>query len=482
MNLLFITADQQRWDSLPCYGLDFMRTPNLDRLAGEGMVFARCYVPAPLCVPTRAALMCGQWPSATGVLGNSHWLDAGKLPEWPQALTDAGYNTAAIGKMHFFPWDARNGFQERVSAEDKRHTYLPDDHSKFLQAHGHKRAHPTQNPGYFDTLNASVTPLPKRFHVDGFIGDQAADWLASHGKEPFTAWVSFAGPHDPYDPPEEMADMYYDAPIPAPVGSRAELVNKPRAQQMAGKENITNSMYRMSPAEATPEQHRLWRAHYYANISLIDEEVGKMLAALAANGVLDETLIIYTADHGDALGDHGLPYKGFYYESMAHVPLIVRGPGVAAGTRCESLVSSLDYVPLFYSACGVEPPDTLQGRSLAPLLADPTLPHRDIVFSENMGSQMVRDARYKYAHYATGESELYDLETDPGEITNLARSREHAETAAHMRGLLVEHNLQNHAYQSAAVSRPQEPFRVKLEEAYSVGQAYTAAGDNQEDD
>ncbi len=475
MNLLFITADQQRWDSLPCYGLDFMQTPHLDRLAREGMVFERCYVPAPLCVPTRAALMCGQWPTTTGVLGNGHWLDEGKLPVWPQLLTDAGYNTAAIGKMHFFPWDARNGFQERISAEDKRHTYLPDDHSKFLKAHGYRRAHPTQNPGYFDTLNASVTPLPKRFHVDGFIGDQAAEWLASQGTEPFAAWVSFAGPHDPYDPPEEMADMYYDAPIPAPVGSREELVNKPRAQQQAGQENLKNSMYRMAPSEATPEQHRMWRAHYYANITLIDEEVGKMLAALEANGVLDETLIIYTADHGDALGDHGLPYKGFYYESMAHVPLIIRGPGVDAGTRCPALVSSLDYVPLFYSACDVEPPDTLQGRSLAPLLSDPTLPHRDIVFSENMGSQMVRDARYKYAHYATGESELYDLETDSDEIENLAESRAHADVISYMRGLLCEHNLHNHAYQSAAVSRPQEPFRVKLEEAYSVDQAYTVA-------
>ncbi len=475
MNLLFITADQQRWDSLPCYGLDFLRTPHLDRLAREGMVFERCYVPAPLCVPTRAALLGGQWPSATGVLGNAHWLDEGKIPTWPEELTGAGYNTAAIGKMHFFPWDARNGFQERISAEDKRHTYLPDDFSKFLRAHGHQRAHPTQNPGYFDTLNASVTPLPKRFHVDGFIGDQAADWLARNGNEPFAVWVSFAGPHDPYDPPAEMADMYYDAPIPAPVGSRAELADKPKAQRMAGKENVKNSMYRMNPAEAAPEQHRAWRAHYYANISLIDEGVGKMLAALEANGALDETLIIYTADHGDALGDHGLPYKGFYYESMAHVPLLMRGPGVAAGARCAALVSSLDYVPLFYTACGLAPPDTLQGKSLEPLLTAPLLPHRETVFSENMGSQMVRDARFKYAHYATGESELYDLETDPNEIRNLAHSREHAGVIARLRGLLVEHNLHNHAHQSAAVSRPQEPFRAKLEAAYSVEQAFTVA-------
>ena len=475
MNLLFITADQQRWDSLPCYGLDFIHTPNIDRLAREGMVFERCYVPAPLCVPTRAALMCGQWPTATGVLGNLHWLDAGKRPEWPQALTDAGFATIAVGKMHFFPWDARNGFQERISAEDKRHTYLPDDFSKFLQAYGHTRAHPTQNPGYFDTLNASVTPLPKRFHVDGFIGDQAAGWLAANGREPFAAWVSFAGPHDPYDPPEEIAGMYYDAPIPVPVGSRAELANKPRTQQQAGTENMANSMYRMNPAEATPEQHRMWRAHYYANISLIDEGVGKMLDALEANGALDETLIVYTADHGDALGDHGLPYKGFYYESMAHVPLIVRGPGVAGGTRCAPLVSSLDYVPLFYSACGLEPPESLQGRSIAPLLADPEVSHRDIVFSENLGSQMVRDDRYKYAHYATGESELYDLATDPDEVENLAGSRAHREVISHLRSLLVEHNLQNHTYQSAAVARSHEPFRVKQEDAYTVAQAFTVA-------
>ena len=182
MNLLFITADQQRWDSLPCYGLDFMQTPNLDRLAREGMVFERCYVPAPLCVPTRAALLGGQWPTTTGVLGNAHWLDEGKIAVWPQVLSDAGYNTAAIGKMHFFPWDARNGFQERISAEDKRHTYLPDDFSKFLRAHGHQRAHPTANPGYFDTLNASVTPLPKRF---------PRGWLSLETRQP-TGWRATA--------------------------------------------------------------------------------------------------------------------------------------------------------------------------------------------------------------------------------------------------------------------------------------------------
>jgi arylsulfatase A-like enzyme len=190
-NLLFITTDQQRWDSLPCYGLDFMQTPALDRLAGDGLVFENCIVPAPLCVPCRAAILSGQYPSTTGVLGNGHWLpDA--VPTWPSRLGEAGRRTAAIGKMHFNPWDDMGGFQERIIAEDKRHFYLPDDHVKFLQAHGMERFHATAKPGYFETLQASVTPRPKKFHIDGFVGDRAADWLAQNSSKPWDG--SWSGP------------------------------------------------------------------------------------------------------------------------------------------------------------------------------------------------------------------------------------------------------------------------------------------------
>ncbi|HET6318455.1 MAG TPA: sulfatase-like hydrolase/transferase, partial [Chloroflexota bacterium] len=328
-NLLFITTDQQRWDSLPCYGLEFMRTPHLDRLAREGIVFERAYTPAPLCVPMRAAMMSGLWPSTSGVMGNSHWLDP-SIPVWPQLVTSfgpqqggpggaevtrGGRKTAAIGKMHFHPWDARYGFLERISAEDKRHTYLPDDYSKYLLAHGLRQWHPTEKPGYFDWLQASVTPAPKRFHVDGFVGDRAAEWLAANAGAaggPFAAWVSFPGPHDPYDPPEELASMYYDAPIPEPVGGPEELATKPRAQQRRNRASRESVQYQIDPSSATPEQLRRWRAHYYANISLIDEGIGKILATLEQTGQLENTLIVFTSDHGDALGDHGLAYKSFY--------------------------------------------------------------------------------------------------------------------------------------------------------------------------
>lgn len=464
-NLLFITTDQQRWDSLPCYGLDFIQTPHLDRLAREGMVFERCIVPAPVCVPCRAAMLSGQYPSTTGVLSNGAWLPE-SVPTWSQLISAAGRRTAAIGKMHFYPWDSLGGFDERISAEDKRHVYLPDDHVQFLKAHGLERPHPTQDPGYFESLGAPVKPWPKHLHIDAFVGDQAAQWLERNGRQPFALWVSFPGPHDPYDPPQEMAGMYYDAPIPEPVGSAAELANKPPAQRARGSGALENAMFQIDPAQATPDHYRRWRAHYYANITLIDEGIGKILAALEQAGVLDDTLIIFTSDHGDALGDHGLPFKAFFYDSMVHVPLILRGPGVPAGERCASLTSTLDLVPLFYRTCGVAPPSTLQGKDISLLLRDPSATLRQAVFSEIAGRAMVQTDRYKYAHYRDGSAELYDLANDPHEVENLAGRSEHAGVEAELRGLLLEHWLNNHAFQGKATAVPQHPLRVAIEEAY----------------
>jgi len=475
-NLLFITTDQQRFDSLPCYGLDFVQTPHLNRLAAEGVVFENCYTSAPVCVPCRAAWMTGQWPSTIGILSNGQWLDE-STPTWPARMSAAGFRTAAIGKMHFMPWDLSGGFDERVIAEDKRHVYLPDDHYQFLRAHRIERPHPTQNPHYQEWVGASIFPHERRFHIDGYTGDRAAEWLQQHGEDPFAIWVSFAGPHDPYDPPEEMADMYYDAPIPEPVGGPEELAEKPKGQQSRGAGAINNSMFRIDPSQASPEDIRRWRAHYYADISLIDEGIGKMLAALETHGALDRTLVIFTSDHGDALGDHGLCYKGYFYESMAHVPLIVRGPHspdgqtrAPSGSRCSGLVSNLDVVQTFYDVCDIEAPRTVQSKSLTPLLDDPSAATREVVFSEITGRAMVTDGRWKYCHYASGEAELYDLAVDPSqlEVENLAGRPELTAEEARLRGHLLEHWLKNQRTQQMASEVDQHPFRVALEEKYKA--------------
>jgi arylsulfatase len=463
-NLLFITTDQQRWDSLPCYGLDFMQTPHLDRLSREGMVFDNCIVPSPVCVPCRAAIMSGQYPATTGVMGNGDWLPS-DTPVWPEIIGQTR-KTAAIGKMHFNPWDSLQGFDERIMAEDKRHIYLPDHHVQFLAAHGMERPHPTTLPGYYETLGASTTPRDRKFHVDGYVGDQAAAWLSQNGSEPFAAWVSFPGPHDPYDPPEDMAEMYADAPIPEPIGSPEELANKPPAQRSRGAGSLSNSMFRLDLSKATTEHYMKWRQHYYANISLIDEGIGKILTALEEAGTLDDTLIIFTSDHGDALGDHGMPFKGFFYDCMSRVPLIIRGPGITGGSRSASLISTLDLVPLFYNTCESKPPPTLEGKDIRPVFEDANTTIRDHAFSEIGGRMMVRTQTHKYAHYNDGSAELYDLTADLNEITNLTGSSDYAGIESELKSQLVEHNIRCQSNRRHAVSAPQYWLRNELEADY----------------
>jgi len=456
MNLLFITTDQQRHDTLPCYGLDFIQTPNLDRLATEGLVFDNAIVPAPICVACRAALLTGQYPST---IGTGSGANAHNLPVWSARLGTHGRKSAAIGKMHFNPFDHSGGFTERIIAEDKRHMYLPDDHVAFLRENGYERLHPTEKPRYYENIGASVTPRPKQFHIDAFVGDQAADWLEKNSTEPFAAWVSFPGPHDPYDPPEDMAEMYYDAPIPDPIRppTPEELAKRPK-QQGQGFDRRNSAMYRYNLNDATPEHHRLWRAHYYANISLIDEGVGKMIAALESTNALDDTLIVFTSDHGDALGDHGLCLKSFFYDCMVHVPLLMRGPGVPAGQRHTSFVSLIDLVPLFYRTCEIDVPNTVAGKDLSPILADPTATYRDHVVSEMGGRAMVQTHDWKYAHYGNGDAELFDLNSDPQECINLAGESKYQAEEHHLRGLLLEHHFQQQRFQGKPFTRPSSPY------------------------
>ncbi|MBO9607145.1 MAG: sulfatase-like hydrolase/transferase [Paenibacillaceae bacterium] len=467
-NLLFITTDQQRQDSLPCYGLPFIRTPHLDRLAAEGTTFDQCYVPAPLCVPCRAAIMSGYYPSSVGTLKNDTWLEP-NVPTWPELIGQAGYRTAGIGKMHFAPWDILNGFDERIVCEDKRHSYIPDDHAQFLQKHGLERPHPADFPNYYETNGAPVYPYDKRFHPDAYIADQAAEWLDRNGDSPFAVWVSFVGPHDPYDPPAELASMYEHEAIPEPLPVPDDLEDKVAIrQQRTFSNSLHNSMFRIDPLNTTPEQFRTWRSHYYANISLIDEGVGKILETLERKGILDNTTIVFTSDHGDALGDHGTVYKGFFYESMVKVPLIVRGPDVPASLRVGELVGTLDLIPYFFETCGVEAPSDLPGRSIRGLLDRSEEERRPYVFSELDNRAMVREERYKYIFYSSGEKELYDLASDPHEMINLANRESSRDVVDRLHQALALHMMETRNVHTKFNRKVAYAKRLELEEAYRL--------------
>lgn len=442
-NILFITTDQQRQDSLPTYGMDFMHTPALDRIAGRGVVFDNCLAAAPVCQPCRAAFMSGQYPHVNGVPANFRWLQPG-YPKITDSFRRAGWRTAAIGKMHFHPWDNPEGFEDRVIAEDKRHFFRPDHHARFLESRGYKREHPACVPGYGENMGAIVSPLPKDLHIDSFIGNEAVRWIENSGDQRFFCWVSFNSPHDPYDPPEELADLYRNAPIPPAIGTKEELARKPAYQRGIIPFFRDNPLFLTDYSQLTEQTIRLMRQYYLATVTLVDEQVGKIVDALKRRGVLDDTLIVFSSDHGDHLGDHGLPFKNTYYESSLKVPLLVAGPGVAAGKRSSSFVDWVDLHRTFLSIAGIEPPNHVQGHDVSSVLADPEQnPGRTLGFSELLGSAMACDERHKLVLCDDGDGELYDLTETPLEVNNHFNDSDYEDIRKRLTGHLVTHLLAN---------------------------------------
>jgi arylsulfatase A-like enzyme len=427
-NILFITTDQQRRDSLPCYGLDFVRAPNLEGLARRGVVFDNCVSVAPVCQPARAAFITGQYPSVLGITDNFQWIRPG-TPVVAERFREAGFQTAAIGKMHFHPWDNPEGFEYRIIAEDKRHIFRPDHYTRFLEEQGYTRDHPALVPGYADDLGAIVSPLPEDLHIDSFIGREAVKWIDTLDRDaPFFGWVSFNSPHDPYDPPAALADLYRNAPVPPAAGSAEELAGKPAYQETIIPFFRDNLLYLTDYSRMTEASIRRMREYYYATITLVDRRIGEILARLEERGLADSTLVVFSSDHGDTLGDHGLPFKSTFYEGALKVPLIAAGPGIPAGRRCSSFADWLDLHRTFLLLAGLEPGDHVQGTDLRRLFADPALPGRREAYSELPGCAMVINEKHKLVLCDDGDGELYDLSETPCETVNHFHDPAWAET------------------------------------------------------
>lgn len=433
-NILFITTDQQRKDSLPCYGLDFVRAPALEALARQGIVFDNCVSVAPVCQPARAAFITGQYPSVSGVVDNFHWIRPG-TPTIADSFREAGFQTAAIGKMHFHPWNNPEGFEYRIIAEDKRHIYLPDHYTRFLEAQGLKRDHPAVVTGYADNLGAIESPLPEDCHIDSYIGREAVRWIETLDRHrPFFGWISFNSPHDPYDPPASLAGLYRDAPVPPAIGSSEELVNKPAYQKRIIPFFRDNLLYLTDYSRTSEEKVRRMREYYYATVTLVDRWIGEILSALDCRGLTDSTLVVFSSDHGDTLGDHGLPFKSTFYEGALKVPLIMAGPGLPKGKRCGSFTDWIDLHRTFLEIGGITPGNHVQGSDLRPLLANPGLFLREEGYSELSGCAMVCTDRHKIVLCDDGDGELYDLSETPQETVN----HFHDPTWTHVRRILTE--------------------------------------------
>lgn len=452
-NLLFIFTDEQRQDTMAAYGNSRIVAPNLDRLAGESVVFERAYVTQPVCTPSRASIMTGLYPHTCGCTANNIPLDFA-VPTLAEHLAGAGYHTAYLGKWHLGDEVfAQHGFEHWVSIEDMYHKhYRPgrdraarSSYDAWLRAH---RVEPDLVD--FDGFSrGKAASLPAELSKPAFLAEETTRFLEQRGGEPFIAFVNFLEPHMPftgpyndrYDPANITLPANFDAPPHPDEPARVRLIREHyRAKGSTGLDLATEAGWRRLVA------------NYWGLVTLVDEAVGRILAALERSGAADRTIVVFTSDHGDMMGSHRLLAKTVMYEEAVKVPLLMRLPGRQPG-RIGAPVSQVDLVPTLLDLLGRDPVAPLDGYSLRPLL-EGGRPAEDHVFiewndrdsDEQMGrgpaAQTVSGAKVRGIESPDGwklnlseadKCELYHLPTDPGEAENLFYSGKHEEVIAALR-------------------------------------------------
>lgn len=416
-NILLVQADQHRYDCVGVNGHDVVETPTLDRLAEEGTNFTNAFTPTPICSPERASLMTGRWPSGHGthnLIGQpgGRPLDQ-RLVTFAQVASEAGYATRYVGRWHLGHEEdggpEQFGFDQWISN---------DAYDDWRAAQGlPERPGPNAETGWFGQVDAGVEPEESRL---AWGADRTIEQLEdlSTDDEPFLLrWDTFE-PHLPNVVPEPYASMY-DPDAIEPWGSFAEdLSNKPYPQQQVRR------IWRLEGL--TWEDWAPTVARYLGEITLLDHQLGRILERLAELGLAEDTVVIYTADHGDMCGAHGMIDKHFsMYDDIVRVPMFVRGPDIPADEENDAFVChALDIAATICEMTAGEIPASFQGDSLLPLFRDD--PGREEIYALfdgcQMGlyqSRMLRDDRYKYVWNLTARDELYDLEIDPHERENL---------------------------------------------------------------
>lgn len=442
-NIILFITDQQRFDTIKALGADYMTTPHLDRLIEEGTTLTNCHITAASCVPCRASLFKGYYPHTTGVLRNGQpWART-----WVEQLRETGYRCVNIGKMHTEPFNADAGFDERYVVENKDRylagRYDFDEWDKALAAHGLKKQQRElyrQRPDYKEALGAFLWELPEHLQSDMFVGNMALWWLNTYPvTEPLFLQVGFPGPHPPYDPTARYAEPYLkrnDLPLPRPTSEELDSLPPPLKEKRQHDVEVDHDsvVWDLDPDEQ--QLQRLW-AYYCANVTMIDEKIGAIMEALRLRGYLDNAVVFFTSDHGDCMGDHGLIQKWSMYDVITKMPVICWSPGrFSKSTSLEGLSQLFDLGPTILELAGCDVPASFEARSLRSALEGGGWTPRDHVFCEQAGDvnltgvefiTMVRSTTHKLVHFKGQEfGQLFDLEADPKEVTNLWDSPDHS--------------------------------------------------------
>lgn len=433
-NVLFLISDDLN-NLLGCYGDKLAKTPHLDRLAARGVLFQKAYCTFPLCGPSRNALLTGLYPNSTGILGNAQ-IFRQTIPNqqsMPQVFRNQGYFAGRIGKLYHYNVPksiGTNGHDDPGSWELELNPAGVDrleEEPKIF----------TLLPGQFGaTLSWYASPKADQFHTDALEAEDA-EWVlercAKKQDRPFFLSVGFFRPHTPYVAPKSYFDLHPVSDMPVVEGVKEDQADIP-PPALASRHKEQDEM--------SDDLRRQCRQAYNASISFMDAQVGRIVGALDRLGLSDNTIIVFTSDHGYHMGEHGLWQKQSLFEESARVPLLIVAPKVSAkGATVASPVSHIDLFPTLAELCGVKTPDNVQGQSLVPLLKDTTQAGRgwaitQVVRGGNANNKRffgysLRTPRWRYTEWDEGAKgrELYDHDADPREITNLANDPAQAKTA-----------------------------------------------------
>jgi len=458
-NLLFLFTDEQRFDTMAAYGNTKIQTPNLNRLAGQSVVFDRAYVTQPVCTPSRSSILTGLWPHTNGCTANNIPLPADCLC-FPEMLRPGEYVTAYHGKWHLGDEIFRqHGFDEWVSIEDMYAPHYSEGRDRSLRCDYHhflaENGFTPREGGVF--RRGETARYDEEFSKPAFLAREASSFIRKNQGRPFCLFVNFLEPHMPLFGPRD--DQHDPADVTLPANFEPAPTESQPLKTRAFARGYCERGHSGLPLRTEADWRRMI-ANYWGLCSLVDTYVGTILRTLEDRGLSDNTIVVYTSDHGDMMGSHRLLAKCTMFEEAVRVPLLVRLPGQATSRHVRGPVSQIDLVPTLLDLMGQPTPDHLQGLSLRASAENATEPDRDVfvewngpnsgVVGESKGSVRVPDAMkdevseeqllasvtdpvrtvvtqdgWKYNRSTIGEDELYDLNADPTETVNLASRPEH---------------------------------------------------------
>ena len=454
LNFILMEGDDLNFATLGCMGDPLVKTPNIDRLAARGVLFRNNICQGTMCAPSRNSLLTGSYPHNTGVFHNQDGTMAAGVWSFPAALKRAGYFTALVGKNHFKPHSDAGAGQEAepgaseegaktlgfeyvhsiggkvVSASKRPTTPGINPYQDYLQERGLMdklvEFYAKNRKGGNDWVAANV--VPEEHYQDCYIASRAIDWLRGYKEsKPYLLWVDFVAPHPPADAPEPYASMYDWKAMPLPLDD-----------PLTGALPTLKTRAEARKKRVAPDETKRFRAGYYAMISLLDAQVGRIVKIVEDRGELDHTVFVFFGDQGSMLYDHWLFGKGVFYKGSINSPLVIAGPPAwRRGEKVERPVELLDVAPtiLELAGAGEEDRKACRGTSLTPLLTGEGEYRRPFAFAEDADTKMVANERYKLVAYPDFTM-LFDLQADPNELKNIAQ--DHPDVVKDLKGRIDE--------------------------------------------